>query len=124
MELKFTYCFPYILKYVPDLGTKAGEATGFIVRIREDKKDDEGLLEHELSHVRDCYYFLFLPYMILLKFKWFLKWCEVRAYKRQLKYPPANGSVKARAQYAGFLATRYGLNPELTVEKAYRLLGQ
>ena len=117
------FCPPHLLFYVKDLGTKAGAATGFIVRILESKKDDVGLLEHELSHVRDCYYFLFLPYMILLKFKWFLKWCEIRAYKVQLRYPPATSDPdRYRRLYASFLATRYNLNT--SVEEAYRRLGQ
>ena len=114
------FCPPHILIYVKDLGTKAGAATGFIVRIREDKKDDEGLLEHELSHVRDCYYFLFLPYMILLKFKWFRQWCEIRAYKIQLKHPPASGQDRYRWIFARLISTRYNLNT--SVEEAYRLL--
>ena len=139
--------FPYIFSLTNNLPTDVGgRATMFFVRIRPKYQDDEGILKHEETHIKlewiitlillvlvgAAGYFnhliwlgsVFCPMVESILYKFYApyrKWSEVRAYKRQLKYPPANLNVEHyRGQYAEFIATKYGLKK--TVEEATKLL--
>lgn len=111
----------YSLKYTDDLPEGfAGWASRWYIKIRPMYRDDEGLLEHEKTHVWQFWRTLGL-HVILREFGWYRLRIEVEAYKVQLKYPPANLNVEHyRGQYAGFIATKYDL--KVTVEEATKLL--
>jgi len=78
---------------------------GPIVLIRPSKRDDQGLLAHELMHVKQFWrsFGLFgIPYW-LFKTKRFEY--EVEAYREQLKYAPGR-----EQRFARFLARNYDLD--------------
>jgi hypothetical protein len=126
----------------------AGGSQFWNIYINPKYKDDRGLLEHEIDHVglfwtcfivslvilafsgvyfQTFYVLILVPFCfglkdILIKFKPFLQWAEVRAYRKQLKYPPANeGNIdEYKKLYARFISERYGL--DITQEEALKLL--
>jgi hypothetical protein len=95
----------YTGRFIPE--RFAGYAIGPIILLRPQYIGDRGLLEHEKVHVRQF---------------WNPRWWfrskldkEVAAYREQLKWSPGNES-----RFAGFIATRYGLN--ISVINAEKLL--
>ena len=114
----------YSLKYTDNIPViNDGITKLWFIKIRPKYQNDEGLLEHEKTHVwqfwRTCGLHIFF---------WFSKKyrisCEQEAYKNQLTYPPASeGEIDTyRHIYAGFIANpeRYGF--DITEEEAYKLL--
>jgi hypothetical protein len=92
-----------------------GMAHGPIVCILKRLRGDEGIRQHELTHVRQWFWTLgLLPLLYLIP--QFKLGCEVQAYRVQLQYYPDDRSW----QFAGFIATRYGLN--ITQLEAHALL--
>lgn len=108
----------------------AGCANGPIIRIRPEKKGDEGLLAHEIEHVRQWWCWiplLGLPHSLLyLLSKRYRQWSEVTAYRIQLEYPHPKYTVEERREmYATWLSIPdniqgYGLI--ITKEEAVKLL--
>lgn len=86
----------------------AGCANAMIVRIRPRYVSDEGLLQHELTHVRQSYRLLLLIHALLYLFsRSYRLYAEVEAYRKQLEY-----SVKRDADIAFFammICTKYDL---------------
>lgn len=83
-----------------------GVANGPIVRILKTHKNDEGLYQHELVHVKQWFLtlgFHGLFYRFSDKYK---LWSEVQAYKKQLKYYDNDRTE----QFAGFIADHYKLS--------------
>lgn len=131
--------FPAIISYTDNLpeGT-GGCANAFFIRIRTKYRDDEGIHQHELFHVRNWFAntilsllalavlsFLLIPQPwtwatltlslfvdpILYLIPRFRQWEEIAAYKIQLQYPPASSNrVYYTALYAKFISKDYGLN--------------
>ena len=103
--VKFVYgIFPAIISY-PDSGIKEGSAgttSGIFIKIRPNYKDDKGLLEHELVHVKQ-WYRTFTLHSILYKYssKYRLN-SEIEAYKVQLKVNKDEG----KQDYADFYSKR------------------
>ena len=95
---------------------------GFIIRMRPEHKNDEGLLKHELIHVKQFWLNGLLIHAIGYRFsKSYRLKCEVEAYREQLKYLPATIDLGYyKWIYAGFMAEKYGLG--ITKEKALRSL--
>lgn len=90
--------------------------------IRPKYREDRGLLEHELQHVRQLFKNLFLPFLLLYKFnaKFRLR-MELDAYRVQLAHAPSGGDMEAlRNLFAGWIATNYRL--DITHSEAVRLL--
>jgi len=141
----------YSLKYTENVPNgHAGATRLWMIYINPAYKDDRGLLEHEIDHVnlfwamflvslfiligvgiylQSLYILILVPFCfglkdILIKFKPFLRWAEVKAYKKQLQYPPASmGDVEVyRKIYAGFLANNSKYNLDITIDTAYNLL--
>ena len=83
----------------------SGYTLGPIVLIRPRCRDDQGLLQHELVHVRQFWrtFGLFGIAYWLSKSRRFEY--EVEAYREQLKYSPGR-----QALFARFLANNYDLN--------------
>lgn len=106
----------YSLKYTDDMPAwQGGYARAWFVRIRPKHRDDQGLLQHELTHVRQFWRSCGL-HGILLLFKTYRLKAEVEAYRKQLEYAPA-GSINT---FAVFIATRYDLG--ITIEEALKAL--
>jgi hypothetical protein len=92
-----------------------GMAHGPIILILERLRGDEGISQHELTHVKQWLFTLGLLPLLYLTPR-FKLWCEVRAYRKQLQYYADDRSW----QFAGFIATKYGL--DITQEQAHKLL--
>jgi len=103
---------PAFIFYWDRIVKMGGLTIGPFVFLKEKYREEKslstiGLLEHELTHVRQFYD----------PRKWFwgkLRW-EVEAYKAQLEWVPDRIDT-----FAWYIATRYGL--DITQEAALRLL--
>jgi|GEM_PF-591211 len=128
----------------------SGVTYGPWVRIRTDKRDDAGLLAHELLHVNQFWaavlaFMCWLPalclyidldaalllvlgaaILALLRRKTLTLMAEVDAYRLQLKtttetVPLSIAETESRARlFATFISTKYGLN--ITVTDALKLI--
>ena len=120
---------------------KGGESNLLFVRINPKYKDDDGLHAHEYEHVLQWYKMTFILAVLLLGasviyseqllvaapfiitvhglaytfIKDYRQYCEVRAFKEQLKHSPNDLDF-----FADYLATSYNL--KLTTEEARKLL--
>lgn len=121
---------PHILIYTDRLPENSnGCANAFIIRIRPSHKDDRGLLEHELIHVKQFWCHGLLIHSVLYRYnkRYRLK-CEVEAYRKQLEYPhPKYGTGELWQMYAWWLAAPgwvegYDLQDIVTKEEALALL--
>lgn len=142
IKLKFVFGFIPVPVFYTDFGfdpkgTVAGEARSVIIRIRPKYINDEGILQHELNHIKQFYlpilltlpimfglwyylgYFdpvlafvpaigmLIHPLMYLLIERYRL-WSEVDSYKIQLKYYA--DKVEKMKKFAYFISTKYRLH--------------
>ncbi len=108
MKIKTVYGFiPVPVFIAKDLGWAAGRAYGVFVRIKEKYKDDEGLLQHELQHIRQFYRTLML-HPLLYKFSARYRYnAELECYRVQLRY--AKNKDRTLKYFVKLLTTRYGL---------------
>lgn len=117
----------YNLIYVDNLPEGAGGRVSYPlfmlpeITILNKYKDDMGILNHEICHTKQFWRTLGF-HVILREFKWYRQRCEISCYKEQLCWPPAITALAYyRRMYAGFIATKYGL--DITEDEAYRRLG-
>jgi hypothetical protein len=98
----------YTDRLIPD--RFAGTTFGPFVFIRPNYKNDAGLLNHELTHVKQ---FWKNPLMVLLyQFsKTYRLRYEAEAYKTQLEYAPGRLDL-----FAGYLVNNYNL--QITLDQA------
>lgn len=111
MKIKFIYkILPAIVIYtdrVPE--GSAGCANAMIVRIRPKYVNDEGLLQHELTHVKQAYRLLILFHSLLyLLDDPYRLHAEVEAYRKQLEY--SQDKVADTDRFAGFISEKYDLD--------------
>lgn len=110
MTIRFVYgILPALVIYTERLPEGFGGcANAMIVRIRPKYEGDEGLLQHELTHVKQAYRLLILFHALLYLFcdSYRLR-AEVEAYRKQLEY----STYKAfdAGLFAGFICDRYAL---------------
>lgn len=87
--IKFVYkIFPAIVIYNDKLVPNGfgGYTRLFAIFLKNKYKTDEGLLQHELTHVKQFYRIPLLhSYLYMFSKKYRLK-CEIEAYKVQLSY--------------------------------------
>jgi hypothetical protein len=82
-----------------------GMTNGPVIRIVKSSKEDEGLYQHEWTHVKQ---WLVLPIIHSLLYRFNKKYrykCELSAYKKQLKYSPGNENL-----FAEYICERYNLD--------------
>lgn len=96
----------------------------FVIAIDPDYADDEGLYQHELTHVKQwaavtlatgiVLGLIYMPLILcapsihaaLYRFvRGYRGWCEAKAFARQTQFYPDDRSVK----FAGFLSRNYNL---------------
>ena len=95
----------YPLTFYTAFGVPMAACTyGPVILIKPEYKDDEGLYQHELIHVKQWIFTLGLHSILYLLSNRYKLWAEVQAYRKQLEYSPGN-----EARFAGFIANRYGL---------------
>ena len=94
-----------------------GRANGPVIRILKSRKGDEGLYQHELTHVKQWFIGLFIFHGLLYQFSQrYRLWAEVQAFKKQAKcYPDDRIPL-----FAAAIATRYNL--KISKENAEKLL--
>jgi len=115
----------------------AGVSYGMWVKIKKEYRDDEGLLQHELTHCKQWYrtfgihgcmciastgkfWFIKFPgWLVKRGKKWKFK-AEVEAYVIQTIYCSENLHLSRIDLFAGFIADRYGL--DVTKEEAKEAL--
>jgi hypothetical protein len=84
-----------------------GRANGPIIRILKSSKDDEGLYQHELTHVKQWLSTLGLLHGVLYRFyDKYRFWAEVQAYKKQA----ACYQDDRTTLFAGYISCNYKLN--------------
>jgi hypothetical protein len=121
MRIKMVFkIFPAFVFYWNACVLKQHQATarGPFIFIRPTSKDDLGLLEHELVHVKFFYKFPIInPLLTMFSEKWRIK-TEIAAYTKQLSFcDDFEQGVKIFGKY---LSTRYGFH--LTQSQAENLL--
>ena len=112
MKIKFVYgIFPALIFYTGWIKEGfAGVGNAMVIRIFPAHKDDEGLLQHVLTHVKQAYRFLIIFHALLYLFNAdYREAAEVEAYRKQLEYSGDKETDIAR--FAGFICapSRYRL---------------
>ena len=88
----------------------AGMTLGPFVFIRPSYKDDIGLLNHELTHVKQFWKNPLMGLLYQFSKKYRLQY-EAEAYNTQLKYAPSRLDL-----FAGYLVSNYNL--QITLDEA------
>ena len=98
------------LTFYTNLGmdeTTSGTTRGPVILIKPGCKDDEGLYQHELTHVKQSFMGLIIFDALLYRFYApYRLWAEVEAYKKQARYYADD----RREKFAGYIATYYDLD--------------
>ena len=99
---------------------QGGVANGPIIRIRLKYKDDQGIYQHELTHVKQWFATLTLHSLLYL-WRPYRLWSEAQAYTKQMLYLDRNG---ARLLLDGAAARLAGKSYDLgiTVDEAKVIL--
>ena len=133
----------YFLNYTDEIAFEfGGLASGPLIRIRPKYKGDVGLLEHEKTHVRQWYAVLAIgllvcavmallvspafwtvsgvsPFLHQLLYRFvrpYRRWCEVRAYRKQIE----TGGYASNGFAVDALVEKYDL--DLSIVEARALL--
>jgi len=93
----------YVDSLPPDVG---GCANGPVIRILEKYKDDEGIYQHELVHVKQWFMTFGLHSLLYMWLDWYKLGSEIEAYREQAKHYPDD----RRKKFAGYIAKYYGLS--------------
>lgn len=88
-----------------------GCANGPVIRILEQYRNDRGIYEHELVHVRQWLFTLGIHSLLYLLVPAYKLWSEVQAYREQAKWYPDD----RRPLFARFIAENYGLNVDQAI---------
>ena len=95
----------------------------WFIRLRPKYINDQGILEHEKKHVEQFWRLPIISGWLYRLSKKYRLWAEVQAYREQLKYLPAIGSIeKYRQMFAIFISTRYKL--KISNSEVYRRLAR
>ena len=124
MKWSFVYGFIPIPIFYTHWGIPerfGGVFRAFLILIRPKYRDDKGLEAHELTHARQFWRNLGLPFTILyqLSRRARLKW-EVEGYREQIRHYPAHRIPGLRMTFARFLAEKYRLG--ISPPDAHRVL--
>lgn len=95
---------------------------GFVVLVRPSAKGDEGMLQHELTHVKQFWHNPVGPIFSMFNRKLRQKY-EVEAYKVQMSYPPYKDEYdRYLSVFSAVLSTKYNLG--ITFNEAKKLLSE
>lgn len=132
--MKFNTSPPALVFMVDSLPPNTGGcANGPVVRLLKKYENDEGILKHELEHVKQFWFLTIVVGLIILAITTFLRlpiyyaalavsthgllysvikpyryWAELKAYAVQLVY--SKDKEKDMELFGGFIATAYKLN--------------
>lgn len=119
MKIKFIYGFlPAFVSYKDVDKESKNFASGPCITLEPRLKCDDGVLQHELEHVRQWYVEGFGIHSYLYSHvRSYRKSCEVRAYRKQMKFSKCDGSFLSADGAAERLAhPKYDLH--ITKEEA------
>ena len=68
-----------------------GDARGPVIRIRSKYREDQGIHQHELEHVRQWWRTLGLHSVLYFVSRRYRLWAEAQAYQMQRWYPRSDG---------------------------------
>lgn len=98
---------------------KGGYAAGPLIVLRPKYRNDEGIYQHELTHVKQGVALLFIGHALLyLFYKPYRLWAEVQAYKKQTQYGMSIETGAWRLYGAGHDTYNFGI----TLDEARELL--
>ena len=111
MKIRLIWNFIPILIFISNWMPKrfSGYHVGTLVLIRPDYKDDEGLIQHELIHVKQNIRTLGWSGIKQIWNKNHKLNRECEAYAEQLKYVPANQYKTVSTRFVNFMYTKYNL---------------
>ncbi len=111
MKIRLIWNFIPILIFISNSMPKrfSGYHVGTLVLIRPDYKDDEGLIQHELTHVKQNIRTLGWSGIKQIWNKNHKLNRECEAYAEQLKYVPANQYKTVSTRFVNFMYTKYNL---------------
>jgi len=109
MKVKFVFkILPVFIFYGSKV--KGGKTKGMVIRINEKYINDRGLLEHELTHVKQFYKLPFInDFLYTLLKSWRYK-CELEAYAEQLRWYLIETIDVKIIRFALMLSSNYHLN--------------
>jgi hypothetical protein len=108
----------YTNRFIPSRFT--AYTFGFVVFVRPKAKDNEALLQHELTHVRQFWRNPLSGLLGMVSKKIRMRH-EVEAYRVQLTYSPCKENRDNYVEaFAGYLSTNYNL--DISVDEARKLL--
>ena len=115
MSVKWVYgIFPAFIKYTEKVSYgRAGTANMMFIRILPDARDDVGLLNHEMTHVRQWYRTIGLHTLLYAWSERYRLSAEAEAYAVQVLSYPEDDSQKANRRidlFARFISTTYDLH--------------
>lgn len=102
---------PAIIWYTDRIkGDWSASSNSFVVRIRPRFRHDDGLLRHELEHVRQWWMLPMLHSVLYMLVPRYRLWAEVRAYQTQLRaWPAKDDYYRYLDHFSEMLANRYRL---------------
>lgn len=111
MKIRLIWKFIPIVIFISNWMPKrfSGYHVGTLVLIRPDYKDDEGLIQHELIHVKQNIRTLGWSGIKQIWNKNHKLNRECEAYAEQLKYVPANQYKTVSTRFVNFMYTKYNL---------------
>ena len=111
MKIRLIWNFIPILIFISNWMPKrfSGYHVGTLVLIRPDYKDDEGLIQHELTHVKQNIRTVGWSGIKQIWDKNHKLNRECEAYAEQLKYVPANQYKTVSTRFVNFMYTKYNL---------------
>ena len=113
MTIKMKY--PLIF-YVDKLDDNfAGRANGPFISILKSHREDEGLRNHELVHVKQWFTKGFIVHSLRYQFsRTYRYWSEIEAYKKQME------TDNLPNLFAGFIFRLYDLNLKISIDDIIR----
>jgi hypothetical protein len=115
------FIFPTPIFYVNKIGKydiTHGSSHGFWICIVKKYKDDKGLLEHELTHVKQFWIHGLLIHKLLYTFwKYYRFDCELNAYVRQWKVSNGDEDLRGLFVMRIFLCYKLKFSREYILKK-------
>jgi hypothetical protein len=122
MRIKFVYrIFPVFIFYYKGKENKTYDATTFfnIIFIREKYRDNEAILQHEITHARQFYRTCGLHFFLYLLSPKYRLYSEIEAIKVQLKFMITGYRYSVIAKY---IFENYGIEMIMTQDEIEELL--
>jgi len=98
-----------------------GATRGPVIVLRPEYKDDEGIYQHELTHVKQWFFSLGTLGLFYMLSKWCRARIEAQAYAKQTHYPDGKGG-QLTVERAAYRMAKPGYKLGLTQEQCLDLI--